>query len=354
MKFEHKSPIKCPEFSSLEPTMMVSIIKLSHTVNIRTLFNLLPVTIIPGFNYDKEYRKVPIYRDGCILSVRFENNTRGIKRIKKPLKNSISIDISINNHNICVRFNKDNMHITGAKSLEEIREISNYLFTYIRESNKFIELMNSRGLLITNYVKDNCMGKEVDIVMRYEEEDIIFCEERRCHLMNSNNFSIYCEDTKSNLDISLLYKYIAESSIYEDIIFILENTIGISSITSDDIHIYNIDICMINWNYNIIPKDLKDSIIINREGLSSLIHRNRDFYATFNNSTSSKLKIEKLTGDSKLTSKGKRKCHSFIVNMGGNITQSGPDFDKCKEVYEEFIQLLKSFSPEIIFTKRNE
>jgi len=305
--------------------------------------------ITEPLQHKKAKIKLPHLRDkpGAILSCRFQEENRGIiKNRKKCFKNAVSIDICTRDKNINMKISKDNIHISGASNEEQLQESSSYLFNYIIQIQKTLDILhmeqNKNALVI---FKELIRGPSIK---REETENDDVIEDKS---LNHNSVIEWLNRQEEN-DITKIVRFLYEKSkdynYYSALLLELE-WIYNSSITKElykgELKILNHIILMVNINYSL-------GFSINRAKLAILLNGQEGFIGSFNNSHEHSIKMKKeysrTVEELKLIKKKKIPMHTFTIHRSGQVTQSGPGGSRMREAYILFRRLVNSNYDEIL------
>lgn len=285
-------------FDELDVTTMTVLYNLNGIINLDTAFLLLPLADIKQENdikKKKQRTKTP-FSDipGSIVSLRYKGLVRGYNKKKNSkissrfFKNSITLDISIKEKNINVKLCRSTIHMCGVKNINQSDETVEYLIKYLYEIYEMLK--NSDKKRTTER-----LSKTID-------------ELKINH--NSVDFS----------DLNILY-----------------DDFKMNILETDEITVSNKIKAMVNYNYDL-------GFIVDRYKLNQFINGRNGFYAHFDNSTEHFVTIElPYESTAKKKNKNKRSCHKFLIYKSGLVTQTGPNEESMKPVYESFISLIQEF-----------
>lgn len=135
------------DFDKLTITTMTLIFKLDCVIDLKKAFFLLPITKIENRETGTKYRtryKIPHYKEGSILSMRYLGSTRGILKTltKKYFKNSVTIDVSLKEKNVNIKMCASKFHMCGAKNMSQGYEGANLILNKIKEVSEILDRVN--------------------------------------------------------------------------------------------------------------------------------------------------------------------------------------------------------------------
>lgn len=156
------------DFRYLNITTITAVVRLIGQINIIECFPLLKVSrvVLPDSVKNKKKIVIPYYGiPGEILSCSTmsggQNVTRGIVK-SKSFPNAITMDVAVEGKNISVKVNEAQVHMTGAKSKEMIRETVNVIIDKVYEAQRMIDYIRERPeetYSVIEWIKENCRGE---------------------------------------------------------------------------------------------------------------------------------------------------------------------------------------------------
>ncbi len=296
------------KFEDLNITTMTLLFNIDGVVNLDTAFLLLPLTDVKQENINetkkkKQRAKTPFVDvPGSIISLRYKGLVRGYQKKKaksaqdskpKYFKNSVTLDLSLKDKNVNIKLCASTIHMCGAKNTNQGEEGSQYLIDYIHEIS---ELINNNRYDI---IKER-LNASIDQLKR----------------------------NHPNIDFSLLEDNL-NMTIYKNV-----DTIS-------PLKILQKSKAMVNYNYDL-------GFPIDRTKLKQFINGRDGFFSHYDNSTEHFVTIE-LPYESNIPIKNKNKiknkilCHKFLIYKSGLVTQTGPNEDLMRPVFNLFISNIRDF-----------
>lgn len=319
---------KIQSFESRNVTTMVAVVGVSGEIFPAQAFTLLPITRVElpetkGTSKNIQLPHHPI--SGSVLSMRYENETRGIiLKVKKDthFRNSITIDMSISEKNVNFRLSKSTIHMCGVRSFEQIKETANLIFKHLKVIQEALDYLHQKPILTAscfNYIKNNI--RSYDSILKIE------------HPSPEIDPYIFEFMTRNLPDHSSATGFITELK------WIIQQTKVYTAISDDILSISKIETSMINKNYDI-------GFEINRRALARYIKQIDEFYLDYDNAITHSVKIMlpfEIPKNSTIRRKQKKNDiphHTFMVYKSGCVTQSGPSLELMEDAYYRFFKAI--------------
>lgn len=407
-------------FDNLKITTMTLIFNLDCVIDLRTAFLLTPITKIENNETKTKYRtryKIPHYKEGSILSMRYRGFTRGILKTltKRYFKNSVTVDLSLKEKNVNVKMCASKFHMCGAKTMDQGYEGANIMLKNLEYISNIIKRMNENpeikqktlntilskikksGKLVwkmnpQNVEKDceipNSIFMKIsnDIVSKMENleknphvieilvdeyyqkflhsdsenmisdgQDLSLVQRKResLHKWLSESLTLFESieieplqtDEKNSIDMeyyTMILQDIDDKTAYDQMTLRIDIIRDIESVFTGNLSINGVNKAMVNFNYSLGCK-------IDRHMLKKLINEYDGFYAQFDNSIVHYVTIKcPYESPDVKKKKNKVKCHSFLVYKSGLVTQSGPNEDLMKEVYQKFMNIFSEIHDQVV------
>lgn len=357
MKKQKKAVINMDDidYKKLNITTMTIVMKLQGTININSTFHLLPITrvdIKPKPNTMKF--KLPVAKQGNILSMRYRNMTRGIVKStsNKYFKNSITLDVSTSNKNISMKISPNTLQMCGASSrqngTEAAMDIINKLY-HINDNLGYIKTHTNNYHQAIAWLKENCRGTMTVKTVIAERH---FKNITLCYPKNLDDFTIIstieCPIMLDHYIMDFLISLQADMTYYYDYINKLEHLHMFQDACTSDLILSEINEVMVNYNFNL-------GFEVNRDALNRLIDGRNGLYSHYDNALVTCVTIE-LPHEHPLEYKAKKHKkgiphHTFLVYRSGSVTQSGPcslhQPGKCSSMMENAFLIFKKSINEI-------
>jgi hypothetical protein len=320
-------------------TMMVLLVYFKEKVqmNLRFVFFSLPVTLVPGITaLSSKKEKMPITgKSGDIVSIRYENFTRGISKPTTPWKNAVSMDMCVGDHNVNIKFSNSSLHISGARSIDDGYIVSRHL------QNMMNDIMDSI-----------CYLRSIDTLSfrlsKFKEKSIsdkiaIFCGDTStsCHLVNIPDES-FAEDENDLEILNFLTRYPNTGNtgiyeFYEDYWAAIDNLLLFNrnhNICNTYDQFEDVDVCTANANSSI-------GFRLDIDNLYMLCH---DLgYVAIPSTRLGCLKVEipyDGVQNERMNHNKKVQCTTIQIYRNGKTTHSSPDLNTLYNTSEEFLRII--------------
>lgn len=358
-------------------TTMTSLATLTHSIDISTVFKLLPLISREEFDIAFEAQKgnpkiasldkLPHCSPGSIIDVRDQKGHRGWHpKPTKPFKNTFTFDYSTDTKNISVKITPISIHTCGVKSMsEEIKNVDSILevinravifqrnmIHYEDEFDRVIQM--TKGEKIECKVTSaSCSGNDVIIIEDIKDDhEIVFPPKDSLNEVERYLVSL-CYDFKFH---SQLVSYLDELLQLKPVLVKrLELPSGVENAESIDEEENEDEILkcvmteevMVNYNYSL-------GFSINRTKLALLIDGEKGFVARFINTIDNRVSIELPYAPPKITfvkrKPNKVSHHTFLVYRTGSVTQSSPGREAAN-AYHMFMSFINSVKDMIMANK---
>jgi len=303
-------------FNQLKPSMIEVCINLSHPVSLNPFFYTIPIQKLLPNTYIKGKRNEYISKfQGSVTAVKFMRIFKGYPSTSGCFKNAITMTMSTGEKNICIKFSKDTIHITGLKTYESLYQIVYYCFNYLRISLEIIDYCNKHKNEIFG-ILDMMMNNTTSTIINDEHIEM---DKIPTTVIDTVYTVIYVATIKSECNSDLC-------SIYLDVCNWLTNT---PHLCDKDIYVKSINKVLVNYNYHIGFPILKPKVEEYLDGVDDFecICELERYFITIH------LPYEIV--DTNLKRKSKR--HTFMLYNTGSVTQSGPYEEIMKTAYETFM-----------------
>jgi hypothetical protein len=138
-----------PSLTDLVTTKTV-LVYFDGQLDLSLLFWSLPVVhISPDFCKGKA--KIPKGPPGAIISAQYDGNFRGLKKssTQRAFEHTISVDLSLDKKNVCVKVYSSKLHLSGVYSDESINFVCGQLLAYfqlIEEDVKYLTSVSPKAV----------------------------------------------------------------------------------------------------------------------------------------------------------------------------------------------------------------
>lgn len=309
-------------FDELKISLRTFIVNIKGKIDREVIYETFPVTIIKSTKIMKN-NKLPHLAEfpGSIISMTLCDSFRGIKN--KPFKNATSFILCLKQNNIAVSIfdsktdtTKTKIKLAGPKSLESVHEAMGYMRDYLIQVQSVLDHIQEdfeRAFKVLKWMIATLPNPDGTL--------------KQVPLIPENI------DTKIARYFLSFYPEFSNWNEYE---VVLRWIIGIERVIPSDFKDFNyncITSTMTNYNYYLGFK-------INRPELVQQILLHTNFKAIYDNTKQSCVKLElPYQRDESFMDIRKKKeetKHSFQVHRSGKVTQSGPNPELMKPVYEYF------------------
>lgn len=348
------------DFEDLKVTTITLVFTVDGFIEVATLFWFLKLNSFPTTdekfrksvdNGDSEKKKkilIPHYKNGGIITARYEGVFRGSLQVKKCFKNSITCDIGIPDKNLSVKISREKIHITGAKSLDHGRQVSNLLLNHIHElQNKIVFPKDDPAEVKKNLLK----------ISEILDSTLAGLPDKKYYRLTPQEVELLCARTGYQVPVlnDVIRNWLEIESVENILLFSKTLTLinpenctmcryNYEAPKRDKLSIAGHSIAMINYNYKL-------GFEINRERLAEEVKNHPKFIARYNKMVDHAVNIvniyRRTTDDGK--KKPKNSAHTFIVYKSGIVTQSGPGGKIMEDIYNEFMKMILLIKDRIIF-----
>jgi len=350
---ECKRRYNIPDFKTLKPTTMTLVALIQGNINLRAAFALLPTSKVdlPPVRRNSKKIKLPVHPiPGSIISMRFANDTRGTVKTTSTdqFKNSVEVDISIKEKNLCMKISKCKIQICGAKTIEMGREGVDHILEKLKKLQsdlEYIRMNNENYLKVKEFILREACGQKYDYVfqraMQIGKTRFIYSETLWDNMLKSSSeLSEVIPETIDRRIAEFFIRYLDDYSRYSEIVKFFEWFERLDYIITPNLELVQIDKAMVNFNYSI-------GFCVNQYYLHLNIDFINGFYSKYENSLDHQVTVKlpyKFVGRPKQWSKKKnnKTCHTFLVYKSGTVTQSGPNEELMEKPYYLFMYTILS------------
>ncbi len=352
-------------FDELKPVMMVVCVDLCEIINLGVLFNLIPIT----YPYDGPYvngknNQIISLVDGSIISAKFSGKYRGNPKISTKrsasqsgrrqtiggcFKNSITLALSINKQNICVKIYKDKIHVTGVKSYEWLYYTLDICIQHILNVKSVIDYCGNNPNIIRALPYIMLQNEQGDESCNIKSDDIPSYIFRIFDELFRPTFDVTTDDRTSKY-----YSINSNTNEYfpmETCLGICEWIINTPYVCSDSLTFISLTTILTNYNYDIGFKIIKPKVKQLLDGVDEFecdmelgrcfITITLPFGAEAKQPNSLKIittprRVYVITELTDIPGSETRH-HTFMMYDTGNVTQSGSTYTAMKYVYDKFM-----------------
>lgn len=155
-----------PSFESLKITTMTVIVQLDKSLYLDKIFGALPITRIEipvGKRNNSKFKLPPCKEIGQILSMRYNNCTRGIVRKDndRQFKNSITIDFTTDVKTISLKLASQKIQMCGVISNELAIDTADLIMNKLRDYQEIIDYLRDnpeKTQACLDWIQDNLRG----------------------------------------------------------------------------------------------------------------------------------------------------------------------------------------------------
>lgn len=285
-------------------------------LNLHAIFIFLPVTdrvLNSHYKLQKKQGKIcfppEFNRPGEILSMRFENQVRGIIRSEetKSFPHSIIIDIGTSDRIISMKLSRS-LKLNGPRSMAIAIEAVTYVLNYIRQAQSNLEFIREH--------------RDIAIAMK----------DRLLHYVRTGEKINEAEIHEHGMKILNFYQQQIRSYPYEAIEPFLNFVIDFNrNLYTGTLAIEKLESEMVNIQYNLGFK-------INKVPFYEVMNR-PPFIANYNTvKPAAPVNVFYQYIKYDLAGNPTQAKHSIRVNRSGHIRHSGPNLEAMKPVYNAFMQ----------------
>lgn len=327
------------KFEDLPVMVITAVARFDGRVkNIWEMVYLLPITRIKIKKPTRPVKKIKLpwpEKAGLIMTVKLGSVNRGIFRsiTKGEWDNSIMIDISTSEKNINIKLSKDNIHMTGCKSISMGVEAANLLIDEINKVDRHIELMRDNiedAVVISNQLLDEGVGEmiTVDNEPPYLKFSIL-------------NFKLHPDDDETSSALRGFFaSQLTDCLTYADAIKKVRWLLKREEIITKPLEYIRLQPEMVKYRFNI-------GFQIDQDALYNLFTDIApEFSIDYHPDIRNYVKIE-LDCFSKIEGKNGIKKHTFSIQPSGQTNYSCPLIEEMRAVYYRFIYIMNELRPEI-------
>nr|QBK92028.1 MAG: transcription factor TFIID [Pithovirus LCPAC304] len=342
-------------FKGLNVTTMTLIARFGGKIYLDPIFCLLPITWIEMPVKKRQTKKVKIPHCkilGSLLSLRFRGFTRGIFRTasKKHFRNSITMDISTSLKNISLKLSERSIQMCGPTSVEMGQEAITHLFRHIHTLQHFLDYMNDhmeQARFTVEKLTQWTLGQETIRVSRdvrqydnvllaitedHDDFEVIVPKEKELD-QASKKYPAQFDKKIAQFLLQFCPEFAYHSQLIDNFQHILET----QRVIDETLHCNHIYKAMVNYNYHL---DFR----VNRDHLKHVFDEAQEWTARYDPRLDHTvtLQIPYIVPPELqfMRKKGKKHCHTFMVQKSGVITQSGPDEEMMKDAYYQFMKII--------------
>ena len=312
------------DFDNIKVSVKTFVIMTNLTLDINELFNFLPITeyiLIPIKRGRKKKKEIinpnKNIQTGSIITLEYQNNIRGVdlktkaKKKKKEIKkgnyfrNSLTIIMMIDNKKINYKVSRNGkFQITGCKKDEHSEDCLKWLWTYIKDSKNIYKFNKQYEDLNKKEIVDGVDGIDgVDGVDGVGELKAMIIP-----AMRNIDFSLNFYVDREKLD-----EYFNTCTNYHSL---LETSFGYTGV--------NIKIP--------IKKSIKELMLKEITCINDVWNENKYIpYTKYLYMLPEKERMKKL----------KKRYNTFLVFHSGKIIMSGLEYSFMKDIYYEFLNIIK-------------
>lgn len=338
--YEEYGPIDgYPVFDQLPIMVITAVARFDGLVkDIWEMIYLLPITRIKIKKPTRPVKKIKLPwpgRAGLIMTAKLGNINRGIFRsiTKGEWDNSIMIDISTSEKNINAKLSRDNIQMTGCKSVEMGIEAASLLINEINKVAYHLEIMRDNiedAVRISNQVLDEGTG------------DIVTTSDGKSYLKFSIlNLSLHPEDDEVSAALrgffaSQLTDCLTCIDAHRKIRWLLKR----DDIITKPLIFNKFQPEMVKYRFSL-------GFTINPDALDELFAEYApEFSVDYHADIRNYVKIE-LDCFTKLEGKNGIKKHTFSIQPSGQTNYSCPIIEEMSSVYYRFIYVINEIRNEI-------
>lgn len=300
------------DFNLLKPVTMTVIASYDiDELNLPAIFVFLPVTqkrLPAHLNVQKKQGKIRLPTEfnipGEILSMRYNNQVRGIVRSEKAksFSHSIIIDIGTSDRIISVKLSRK-LEFTGPTSIGIAREAAEHILSQIKQCQEDLQ-----------FIQDNA-EKSMEIKAPFLKAEEINEKDE----VESRIWKIFTEKTRGY----------PQEHVEEFLNFMLSFS---RPLYTGSLKLYEFECEMANILFNL-------GYPINQLAFVDIMNQ-APFRCTFNNykTASSVAVYYYYTKYDRNTGQPKQAKHTIRVNRSGHVRHSGPNLESMKAVYYAFMQ----------------
>lgn len=304
-----------PKFEDIKVSTKTFIIMTNIVINLCQLYLKLPITnyiVIPK----KRGRKKKVVQedpnkgiaDGSIITIKYENNIRGVQLKKNKnnnfFRNSVTIVMIIDSKMINFKISSNGkVQMTGCKNDSHAKQTIKYLWDYIKNDKKIYKLVDIQKTIYNDVkkIEFNNINEEDDLTQN-QNVKVLFIP-----AMRNIDFSLGFKVDRANLD-----SYINLNTEYNSL---LETSFGYTGVN------IKIPVFVSNDNLYLDEMEYQDGWIDKKIKYNNYI-----------NMLSDKEKDKKLN---------KEKYNTFLVFQSGKTIMSGTVAEWMKDTYYEFTEIIK-------------
>lgn len=299
---------------------------------------LLPITRIKIKKPTRPVKKIKLPwpgTAGLIMTAKLGNVNRGIFRsiTKGEWDNSIMIDISTSEKNINVKLSRDNIQMTGCKSVPMGVEAANLLIDEINKVARHIELMRDNiedAVIISNQLLDEGVG------------DLIISDNEPPYLKFSIiNFKSHPDDDETSAALRGFFaSQLTDCRTFVDALHKLRWLLKREDIITKPLEFIKLQPEMVKYRFNL-------GFAVDQDALCDLFTEiGPEFSIDYHPDIRNYVKIE-LDCLTKVEGKNGIKKHTFSIQPSGQTNYSCPIIEEMSAIYYRFIYIINEIRNEI-------
>jgi hypothetical protein len=309
--------IKKPDFTpfnELKVSLMVHVILLEGKCNKEAIFEMLPISLVQlNQKKNKKVKKIPHFPEyaGKNIALSYINAHRGIFR--KPFKNNTSAVMCLKDKNMAIKYFDDKFQLAGATNAAHVEECLTQVMADLKKVQDIIDYMmlnHEKTQKTYRWIVNMLDGPEGKLNPKPELNNDV--DEKIANFMLS-----FYDEFNNWIDYDIVLRWILKTNHVITPDFTIKKTITV----------------MTNYNYNLGFK-------INRTALVKQVIAKTNFDCLYDNSKQYHVKLllpyERDESFEGLKKKKKKNNHSLQIYKSGNVTQSGPNENLMRPVYEYF------------------
>lgn len=148
---------------------IVNIVIIAYTgskINRQLFCNCAPILEIEDFVHKPSKLAIPYYgRENSIVSCNYDDMSRGIRHIKKPLKKIMYLDFQLYGKNQHIKVSEDNIHITGIRSEKAGHICIDSVLDMMKQIDKMLALVRQQDEEIKRFIFYMLLDGKVNLHM---------------------------------------------------------------------------------------------------------------------------------------------------------------------------------------------
>ena len=365
-------PFTYPPFEALKISTMTAIAQLNGTVNLLGAYGWLPQ---PLYHWQhglvhKSNKPIPWSGvAGTISSLRIAGRERGYPRDHAPLKNSVTLGMDTPDKNVSIKLGPQKLHITGAKSEEEIRVAGQLLCQLLIAAHQdflYCQARSAQWSAAVHWVLSAAQGptilREAKVVVDPKAKKAAKRNPQPSGELESPALITLVPDIAVNLittgpapelqldqrmlgllvPLTRAFRYYSELYQHLALMNCCTGVIGDSAaLNYQYLAVTGVQLGMTNYNYHI-------GFNVDRIALASHME-SYGFVVDYHNDTDVGVKflLPYQANDTVIAHRKKATKNTFILYRCGQIAQSGPDPERGREAYNKFMSVISLIYPAV-------